>query len=125
MTTLYAKHGRRYHPVAEYDPQVIDALPEGSHLVIVKPGHRTIFYQVDPDAAGLLAVLNKHENQLVTAIQKASSMQMESRLLTRREKKAIEAYRYHMGPDAMLTITLPSAMSILDGLRQAIVENKP
>jgi len=68
MTTLYTKRGRRYYPVAEYDPEAIDMLPNGSHLVTVSPGNRIITYQVDPDHAGLLAALQAHEKTLMTAV---------------------------------------------------------
>ena len=30
----YEKVGRRYKPVAEYDPDYLDSFPKGSHLVM-------------------------------------------------------------------------------------------
>ena len=34
----YEKIGRRYRPVAEYDSDLLDSFPKGSHLICVYPG---------------------------------------------------------------------------------------
>jgi hypothetical protein len=118
-TTLYTKRGRRYYPVAEYDPEAIDMLPNGSHLVTVSPGNRIITYQVDPDHAGLLAALQEHEAELLQAIAQASEKQVATWGTSSRERRAVKAYRDIMG-DHMLVISRPAAATILDGLKRAL-----
>lgn len=121
MSTLYVKRGRRYHPVGEYSNEAVDMLPYGSHLVAVFPGSRLVTYQINPDHTGLLAALQEHEKTLVAAIQVASARYIESRTGSAKERRAIDAYYKIMGPDAMLIITRPAALNILDGLKKAIV----
>lgn len=97
MSTLYVKRGRRYYPVGEYDNEALDMLPYGSHLVAVFPGKRIVTYQVNPDHAGLLTVLQEHEKTLVAAIQEASSRRIENRSGNAKERRAIDAYYKVMG----------------------------
>jgi len=63
MTTFYKKSTTkvfnkflRYEPVSEYDPELLDALPEGSHLVTVKPGSVSKRYKIDTDFAPMIAI---------------------------------------------------------------------
>ena len=51
----YEKVGRRYKPVAEYDPDYMDSFPKGNHLVICYPGGKSTKYNVDPNRAALIA----------------------------------------------------------------------
>ena len=120
MTTLYVKRGRRYHPVGEYKPEVIDMLPYGSHLVEVSPGKRIITYQINPDRAGLLVALQEHEADLIQAITQASEKKVTQWGASSRERRAVKAYRDIMG-DHMMVISRPAAASILHGLKQALM----
>jgi hypothetical protein len=36
--TFYRKRGRRYVPVNEYDQELLDSFPQGTHLVMCYPG---------------------------------------------------------------------------------------
>jgi hypothetical protein len=123
MTILYTKRGRRYYPVAEYDPEAIDMLPYGSHLVAVFPGKRIITYQINPDHAGLMAAIQEHEKELVDAIRAASSESVPNISGTAKERRAIKAYKEVFG-SGMLIRTRPSAYGILDALKRAIVTVK-
>ena len=55
MTTFYRKVGRRYQPVEEYDPELMDALPEGDHLISVRVGLTSRRFDVDPALAPMIA----------------------------------------------------------------------
>lgn len=55
MTTLYVKQCKRYKPLKEYDPMVLDALSEGVYLVVVKPGSTSLKFVYQPDYFHMLS----------------------------------------------------------------------
>ena len=55
MTTFYKKVGRKYVPVSEYDSELRDAYPYGSHLIHNQAGVQTTRYCVDPALAPMIA----------------------------------------------------------------------
>ena len=55
--TLYEKRGRRYHPVKEYDPKIMDAFPDGFTLIHSRPGCTSYRYGVSPAVADVEAAL--------------------------------------------------------------------
>lgn len=66
MTTLYAKNGRRYRPVAESD--AFDALTEGWWLVRVAPGSKSMRKLVEPAHAELEAAMRGARDAMVEAM---------------------------------------------------------
>ena len=71
---FYEKVGRRYVPVSEYDSDLLDAYPKGSHLVICYPGGRSTRFNVDPALAPMIAAGRYAEEEIAAALVKASSM---------------------------------------------------
>ena len=69
---LYKKQGKRYVPVAERDSLYWDSIPEGIHLVITKPSSKSIRFNINPDYAGILAVVHDAREAMVKAVVKAS-----------------------------------------------------
>ena len=70
----YEKVGRRYKPVAEYDPDYMDSFPKGNHLVICYPGGKSTKYNVDPNRAALIAAGFMAKDKMVKAIYEAAKM---------------------------------------------------
>jgi hypothetical protein len=122
MTTLYRKEGRKYVPCAEYSPEVMDSMPEGSHLVVVQPGIKSIRYSVQPAFAPVMAVIALHRDLLAKAASEATRPRP-MRKLTPREHRAWQAYQAATGNDS-LTLTTGCAMGIVDALERAILEAK-
>lgn len=122
MTTLYEKRGRRYVALHEYDPMVLDSMPEGSHLVTVAPGLKFTRFNVEPDHAALVAALDLHREALTDVLRKV--VQAEPTPAQRGKRlKAWEAYKAALDEeDPMLTLSRKSAGDIVDALHQAIVE---
>ncbi len=118
---LYQKIGRRYHPVREYDSLVMDAMPAGSHLVVVQPGVKSCRYNVEPTHAPLLAALREHREALMVILRNASAMRSHKSLLTPKERKGLAAYCAVVGPEAMLTLESRSAADIIDALEAGLV----
>jgi hypothetical protein len=98
-TLFYKKVGRRYHPVAEYDNDLMDALPKGDHLLSVYPGGASRRYNVDPAYAPMIAAGRVAEDALCRAIQKASELRPRQKTLTPGQKAAWEHLAREFGDD--------------------------
>ena len=73
-TIFYKKVGRRYVPVREYDQTLMDAFPEGAHLVICYPGGQSTRYNVNPAYAPMIAAGRVSEDAISLALMKASDI---------------------------------------------------
>lgn len=71
---FYKKVGRRYQPVSEYDSDLCDAFPEGAHLVVTKPGSRSIQYRVDPALAPMIAAGRYAQDAMSDSIRQATEL---------------------------------------------------
>lgn len=71
---FYEKVGRRYVPVKEYDPELIDSFPKGAHLIICNPGCTSYRYNIDPDYASLIAASYAAKDVLANGLVRASEM---------------------------------------------------
>lgn len=105
MTTYYAKRGRRYIPVAEH--QTYDTLTEGTYLVVVKPGSRSMTRLVQPASGEVEAAIRIAEQAMVEAMRAMNESPGEPvGLSTEAEKalakKAYAAYTAVVGKDRML-----------------------
>ena len=118
--TLYKKVGRRYVPIAECDPMLYDAMPEGSHLVTVKPGVRMTHYAVMPADATVLAVINKHYDALVNAVRDASEKKPTVIPVTKKQRAMWEACKKAFGGENF-ALTVPNANDFVRALADAIM----
>lgn len=121
MTPIYIKRGRRYHEVQWHMPEVIDALPDGAHLIVVHQGGRSTQYSITPEHAPLLVALRQHRRRLLDVLRRASDSRPGRAALSAKEQRAFAAYRAVMGEDT-LWLSLPSAAEVLDALEAALVE---
>lgn len=87
--TLYEKRGRRYYPVRE--EVIMDSYPEGAHLVIVKPGLRTVTRGITPDYASLIAAANDARDAMCKAILEAMKSEPDHPL-TAVQRKKLDAF---------------------------------
>jgi hypothetical protein len=111
LTTLYAKRGHRYYPV--HDTEAFNGLPNGSWLVVVRNGCRSIRRAVDDEAALERLAASVHlADRIAIAIVEHSRSEPAKRPLTAREKRAFKAWQDVMGEGAYLTMTRPSAREI-------------
>ena len=72
----YIKEGRRYVPVSEYDSDLMDSFPKGSHLVDVYPGGSSRRYNVDPNYAAMIAAGRVAEDAISRSIMDASALRV-------------------------------------------------
>ena len=97
---FYEKRGRRYYPVSEYDSNLIDGLPKGTHLVDVYPGGQSTRYNVDPNHAALIAAGRVAEDAMCRALHNASEIRPTTRALTPEQRKAWNQLIRVLGEDA-------------------------
>ena len=76
---FYEKRGRRYYPVSEYDSDLMDGLPKGSHLISVYPGGKSTRYQVEPNYAAVIAATRVAEDAISRAISNATEIRRQQR----------------------------------------------
>lgn len=87
----YEKQGRRYVPVAEYDNELMDSFPKGTHIVMCYPGGSSRRYNIDPALAPMIAAARYAQEPMHRAIQRASEMhrdEYEGRVLTEEQHEA-------------------------------------
>ena len=91
-TVFYKKQGRRYVPVSEYDSELLDAFPKGTHIVMCYPGGQSTRYNIDPNYAAMIAAGRVAEDAVSKKLMEASELRMQrrdrERKLTEEEKAA-------------------------------------
>jgi hypothetical protein len=78
-TTFYKKEGRKYVPVSEYDSELMDAFPQGTHLVMCYPGGKSRRYNIDPNYAAMIAAGRVAEDAVSSALMRASDIRRTKR----------------------------------------------
>lgn len=124
--TFYRKIGRRYVPVARWEPALMEAFPRGHHLVSVgldPLGIRTMRRAVEPDHAGLLAALQERREECLKALLQAAEHRRAGYLTPRRQerhRRAWKAYCEVMGEDAEFVMSAVSLEQIFEALIGAV-----
>ena len=114
---FYEKVGNRYHPVSEYDSELVGALPKGTHLIMTYPGGKSTRYNVDPNHAALIAAGRVAEEAMCQALRNASEIQPKTRALTPEQLTAWNNLIEVMGDDARC-LSGPSSRDIAEaGIR--------
>jgi hypothetical protein len=116
----YEKRGNRYHPVSEYDPDVMDSFPRGSHLVSVREGSNSRRYNIDPAFAPMIAAGLYAEDAICRALSKASEMRPARVPLTERQQKAWRELADSFG-DELCTLNGASSFEIADAAVKAMI----
>jgi hypothetical protein len=113
----YEKRGRRYVPVNEYDSELSDSLPKGTHLVMCYPGGRSTRYNINPNYAALLAASRVAETAMTGAIRKASELKPRQTPITEAQQRAWKKLAKEFGDD-LATLQIDCAHDIAEaGLR--------
>jgi len=95
----YEKKGRKYVPVAEYDNNLMDSFPKGTHLVMCYPGGTSRRFNIDPAYAPMIAAGRVAEDAVCKAISKASELRPQRTLLTDGQKTAWEHLAKELGDE--------------------------
>jgi hypothetical protein len=100
----YEKVGRKYVPVAEYDNDLLDSFPKGTHLVMCYPGGTSRRFNVDPDYAAMIAAGRVAEDAVSKKIMEATEIRRNYKNrntpLTPRQRAAWDKLIEEFGEDA-------------------------
>jgi len=109
----YEKVGHRYKPVKEYDSNLLDAMPNGSHLIMSYPGGKSTRYNITPAYAPMIAAGRVAEDAISKAVVRASEMRPHQKPITEKQKKAWEELSKAFESDRYY-IEIPSAREIAE-----------
>lgn len=117
-TIFYKKVGRKYEPVSEYDSELLDAFPKGTHIVICYPGGQSTRYNIDPNYAAMIAAGQLAEDTISRAIMDATEIRRQQRYetktpLTKGQQEAWENLVKEFG-DSAKQLEWPSAREIAE-----------
>ncbi len=98
-TGIYKKVGRRYVEIGEYDPEMVDYVPNGTTMIVKRPGMTSRRYDVDPDILPLLAAGLYCEDEISYAIHRASEVRPATRAITFEQRAAFDCFLATMDPD--------------------------
>lgn len=99
-TIFYKKEGRKYVPVHEYDQELLDGFPKGTHLVMVYPGGQSRRFNIDPNYAAMIAAGRVAEDAISKEIMKASDLRPKRAPITPEQQQAWEKLVEVFGPEA-------------------------
>lgn len=120
-TIFYKKVGRKYEPVYEYDQELMDAFPKGTHLVQCYPGGNSRRFNIDPAYAPMIAAGRVAEDAISKALMRASDMRPKNAPLTQEQKDAWEHLVEVFGPEAR-TLEWPSAREACEEAVKAMAQ---
>jgi hypothetical protein len=109
----YEKQGRKYVPVYEYDSDFLNALPKGSHLIMIYLGGSSTRYNIDPNYAAMIAASRVAEDVMCKAIREASELRPQRTMLTEGQHKAWKKLAKEFGDD-LATLSIKSAHDIAE-----------
>ena len=110
---FYVKEGRRYVPVSEYDSDLLDSFPKGTHIVMCYPGGQSTRYNINPAFAPMIAAGRYAEDAICTAMYTASEAQPKERPITERQRKAWEEMKAAFG-DEFFSLHFPSIRDLAE-----------
>lgn len=116
---FYEKVGRRYVPVSEYDNELLDSFPKGTHLVMVYPGGSSRRYGIDPNYAAMIAAGRVAEDAICAAMYKESEARPKERPITKRQRAAWEEMKASFG-DEFFSLTFSSTRDLAEAGIQAM-----
>lgn len=108
-------------PVSEYDQELLDSFPKGSHLVMCYPGGQSRRYNIDPNYAAMIAAGRVAEDAISKELMKASDLRPKRSPITQEQKDAWEHLVKVFGPDARM-LEWPSAREAAEEGVKAMID---
>lgn len=117
----YIKQGRRYVPVAEYDSDLMEAFPKGTHVVMCYPGGRSTRFGIDPAYAPMIAAGRYAEDAICQAIRDESEARPKQVPITERQRAAWQEMKAAFG-DEFYSIEFASTRDLAEAGVRAMQE---
>jgi hypothetical protein len=96
---FYEKVGRRYKPVREYDSELMDAMPKGTHIIMSYPGGQSTRYNIEPALAPMIAAGRVAEDAISSAMSKAQALRPASSGITQEQRDLFDKFLASMPED--------------------------
>jgi hypothetical protein len=109
---FYEKVGRQYRPVLEYDSEVMDAFPQGDHLVSVRQGMTSRRYRIDPTLAPMIAAGLYAQDAMMQAMSQAAELRPTRQPITVEQQQAWQALARAFGEE-LTYLQGPSAHDVV------------
>jgi hypothetical protein len=120
-TTFYKKEkDGSYTAIQEYDPQFMDSLPFGIHMVVAEQGSQTRIYNLNPDHISLWASAYLLRNELEKVIEEIYTPVVIPEIETEAQKAAFEAMKQAWVDDTF-EIKAPSNREVSDRICELLV----
>lgn len=116
---FYERVGRRYRPVYEYDNELLDAFPKGTHIVMCYPGGQSRRYNIDANYAAMIAAGRVAEDAVCQAINQASEMRPQRTPITPGQQRAWRKLAREFG-DELCTLQAVCTRDIAEAGVQAM-----
>lgn len=116
---FYEKVGRRYRPVYEYDNELLDAFPKGTHIVMCYPGGSSRRYNIDANYAAMIAAGRVAEDAVCQAMIKAAELRPKQSPITERQRQAWQELKEAFGNE-LFTLNGASTRDIAEAGVQAM-----
>ena len=85
--------------IGEYDQEMIDYVPNGTTMIVKRPGMTSRRYNVEPDILPLLAAGLYCEDEISSAIHRASELRPANRSITLEQRAAFDRFLETMSED--------------------------
>jgi hypothetical protein len=119
---FYEKVNGRYRPVSEYDAEVMNAFPQGDHLVSVRRGMTSRRYRIDAALAPMIAAGLYAQDAMVDAMSQAAELRPTRQPITVEQQQAWQALAQAFGEE-LTTLQGSSAHDIVEaGVKAMQVE---
>jgi hypothetical protein len=119
-TVFYKKVGRKYVPVSEYDSELMDSIPKGSHIVMCYPGGQSIRYNVQPALAPMIAAGRFAEEKMLDTMRMIGEARPKRKTLTDEQRQAWQTMKKAFG-DEMFSYSYPSNIEIVEAGINALI----
>lgn len=120
-TIFYKKVGRKYEPVYEYDQELMDAFPKGTHIVMSYPGGQSRRYCIDPNYAAMIAAGRVAEDAICSAIAQAQELRPKQTPITEEQRSLWNALAKSFNQDDYPLIR-PAARDAAEAAVKAMME---
>jgi hypothetical protein len=105
----YEKRGRRYYPVSEYDSNLMDSMPKGSHLICVYPGGQSTRYNVEPNYAAMIAAGRVAQDAIAEVVRQAGEIRPTISPITQKQRTAYTEFMKTLPENERYYLTYGSA----------------
>lgn len=121
-TTFYKKEADgTYTPIQEYDPNFMDSLPFGIHMVVAEQGSQTRIYNLNPDHITLWASAYLLRNKLENVVESIYQPGVIPECTTVEQQQAYDALIKAFGKESF-ELKYPSNREVSDKLADLMVE---